>query len=193
MKKKCNECGEIKSSKNFYKRKTVKSGLESWCSTCKVKAVTKYKNTEEGFLKMRFSAIACRFKRRDRATQQIHKCYFTFKQFNTAWQKHKKKYGMRSHWGPPVPPLSNLKYHLPLTMIYGGMKNSLGKRGPMKNRKVVPSNLSPDRLDPGRPYTIQNLIFLRSDENDRKKHTTYNDSLVQKRLYEERFIDMRSI
>ena len=61
---------------------------------------------------------------------------------------------MRSAWGP---------HHLPITMIYRG------RSGGQKGEKNCGSNLSPDRLDSSKPYTIQNLIFIRNDENSRKK------------------------
>ena len=78
---------------------------------------------------------------------------------------------MRSAWGP---------HHLPMTMTYLG-------RGRKKGNKRIGSNLSPDRLDSSKPYTIQNLIFIRGDENSRKKNTTYEDCVAQIKLHEERF------
>ena len=79
---------------------------------------------------------------------------------------------MRSAWGP---------HHLPITMIYQGRG-----RGP-KGQRNCGSNLSPDRLDSSKPYTIQNLIFIRSDENVRKNSSSYEDCKIQIRLHEERF------
>ena len=79
---------------------------------------------------------------------------------------------MRSAWGP---------HHLPMTMIYQG------RSGSPKGQKTLGSNLSPDRLDSFKPYTIQNLIFIRNDENTRKKDTTYEDCVAQIKLHEERF------
>ncbi len=49
------------------------------------------------------------------------------------------------------------------------------------------NNISADRLDPLKPYTVQNIIFIRGDENARKRDATYNDCLAQVRLHEERF------
>jgi len=107
-----------------------------------------------------------------------HRCLFTFEEFVEAFKKHLKKHGMRSAWGP---------HHLPITMIYRG------RSGGQKGEKNCGSNLSPDRLDSSRPYTIQNLIFIRNDENVRKKDTTYDDCQAQIKLHEERFINMESI
>ena len=120
---------------------------------------------------MRYSGI----KNRERTRQdRRHQCHFTFKEFQEAFEKHKKKHGRNSAWGP---------HHLPMTMIFKGE----GKKG------MLGSNLSCDRLDTSKPYTIQNLIFIRTDENMRKKDTTYEDCIAQIELHKERFIDMRSI
>jgi len=63
----------------------------------------------------------------------------------------------------------------------------VGKMGCRKGSKRTGSNLSVDRLDSGRDYILQNIIFIRNDENSRKKNTTYADCLIQIRLHEERF------
>ena len=51
--------------------------------------------------------------------------------------------------------------------------------------------MSPDRLDSSKPYTLQNLIFIRSNENKRKNSSSYEDCIAQMRLHEERFIKMK--
>tara|TARA_R110000851_G_scaffold129317_2_gene261979 strand:- start:1030 stop:1569 length:540 start_codon:yes stop_codon:yes gene_type:complete len=179
MKKKCTTCGEVKSLTNFYKKSDTKDKLRAECITCWAKATkknnTKRFQTEIGFLKMRYSGIEDRG--RTNPTVGKYQCYFTFKEFCEAFRKHKEKYGMKSAWGPN---------HLPMTMIY------LGRNGNKGYGKRV-SNLSCDRLDSAKPYTIQNLIFIRSDENDRKKNTSYEDCFAQIKLHEERFINMGSI
>ena len=106
-----------------------------------------------------------------------HQCHFTFEEFCEAFKKHKKKYEMRSAWGP---------HHLPITRVYLGRESG-------KENKRIGSNISPDRLDSSKPYTIQNLIFIRNDENSRKKNTTYEDCVAQIKLHEERFLNMEAI
>ena len=96
---------------------------------------------------------------------------------------------MRSAWGPGP---DRLEEHLPITMIRKG-KGQLGKKGCIKGSKRIPSNLSVDRLDPNLDYTLQNIIFIRSDENHRKNATRYEDCKIQIKLHEERFIDMNAI
>ena len=82
---------------------------------------------------------------------------------------------MKSAWGPGI---DHLEQHLPITRIYNG--------GGVYHR--TNSNISVDRLDPNREYTLQNIIFIRGDENSRKKDTSYEDCKIQMRLHEERFI-----
>ena len=180
MKKKCSRCGEVKSLTDFYKDKTSKDGHHVHCINCILLSINKRGKTEEGFLRRRYNNILQAHKngsiKRDK--KSAHQCYFTFEEFLAAWEKHKSIYGMRSAWGP---------HHLPITMIYRG------RSGGQKGEKNCGSNLSPDRLDSSKPYTIQNLIFIRADENSRKKNTTYEDCKIQIRLHEERFVNMEAI
>ena len=134
-----------------------------------------YKSTELGYLKDRYKNISMK---------KGPKCCFTFDEFLAAWKKHKSICGMRSAWGPGI---DHLEQHLPITMIHKG-EGQVGKMGCLKGAKRTGSNLSPDRLDSSKPYTIQNLIFIRVDENLRKKDTTYEDCLTQIKLHEERFM-----
>ena len=164
-KKKCPKCGEVKSLTIFSKDKYAKSGYHADCKNCVSEGITQYRNTEIGFLKMRYDSMNGRHD--NRKSRRL----LTFDKFVAAWEKHKSIYGMRSAWGPR---------HLPMTMTY------LGRRG-KKGRKRIKSNMSPDRLDSSKPYTIQNLIFIRGDENSRKKNTTYEDCVAQIKLHEERF------
>ena len=173
MKKKCITCGEVKPLTDFHNR--YKDGrLINECKICKnersLRNARKLWNTEIGFLAYKYSGIKAREKEHKGMS---HRCWFTFKEFCGAFEEHKEKLGMRSAWGP---------HHLPITMIYQGRG-----RGP-KGQRNCGSNLSPDRLDSSKPYTIQNLIFIRSDENLRKKDTTYEDCLTQIKLHEERFM-----
>ena len=197
MNKKCSKCGEVKSIDDFYKRKSYKDGHAYECKICACKYAKKHRENnkekyreyerknrskEKGFLKKQFSNI----RRRARIKKdEKHQCYFTYEEFDNAFQKHKEKHGMKSAWGPP---------HLEITTIHQ-LNEGLGKG--CKNRGLTQihckSNLSADRLDSSKPYTIQNLIFIRADENNRKKDTSYDDCKIQMRLHEERFINMESI
>jgi len=174
--KKCTVCGEVKSSKDYYKDNR-RNSYHCQCKECELELTTKRRNTEIGFLKHRYHNM-----RRNPKTQKRgrnNKCYITCDEFLTAWEKHKSIYGMRSAWGPGI---DHLEQHLPITMINQGTKRTNGEKTPRER-----SNLSADRLDSNRDYTLQNIIFIRNDENVRKKDTSYNDCKIQIRLHEERF------
>tara|TARA_Y100000310_G_scaffold307426_1_gene349493 strand:+ start:31 stop:588 length:558 start_codon:yes stop_codon:yes gene_type:complete len=177
MKKKCTKCGEVKSFTNFCKRSytkdTHKDSFQSWCKKCVREGTIKYINTERGYLKEKYHHIKTASKLY-RRYGRISKCLFTFDEFLAAWEKHKSIYGMRSAWGPGP---DHLEQHLPTTRIYNGGGG----------HRRTHSNLSVDRLDSGRDYTLQNIIFIRADENVRKKDTSYEDCKIQIRLHEERF------
>jgi hypothetical protein len=169
--RKCISCGEVKPLTDFYNR-YIDGYVRNECKICKQarnrQNNKKRWNTEIGFLDWKYKSIKHREKKHK---DMSHRCWFTFEEFLAAWEKHKSIYGMRSAWGP---------HHLPVTMIY------LGREG-RKGKERIGSNLSPDRLDSPKSYTIQNLIFIRTDENIRKKDTTYEDCLTQIKLHEERF------
>jgi len=175
--KKCTKCGEVKSFTNFCKRSytkdTHKDGFQSWCKKCVREGTIKYINTERGYLKEKYHHIKTASKLY-RPYGRISQCLFTFDEFLAAWEKHKSIYGMRSAWGPGP---DHLEQHLPTTRIYNGGGG----------HRRTHSNLSVDRLDSGRDYTLQNIIFIRGDENVRKKDTSYEDCKIQIRLHEERF------
>ena len=182
MKKKCTKCGEVKPLTLFNKDKSYKGGHHTWCKKCKNGINTERLNTEKGYLKMRYDSL--------NGEQRKSKCFFTFDEFLAAFEKHKSIYGMKSAWGPGP---DRLEEHLPMTMIQEG-KGRLGRRGGMiKGSKRILSNLSVDRLDPNLEYTLQNIIFIRNDENSRKKNTTYEDCKIQIRLHEERFMKDKKI
>jgi len=178
VKKKCTKCGEVKYFTNFGKRSytkdTHKDSFQSWCKKCVKEGMNKYLKTERGYLKEKYHQIKTASKLY-RPYGRISKCLFTCDEFFAAWEKHKSIYGMKSAWGPGP---DHLEQHLPITRIY---RNG----GAVFHR--TPSNISVDRLDPNQDYTLQNIIFIRGDENSRKKDTTYEDCKIQMRLHEERF------
>ena len=185
MNKKCTKCGEVKPLTLFYKDKGNKDGYHYYCKKCFNKATTKRLNTERGFLKNRYDSLKSEQRKRKSGAE----CFFTFDEFLAAFEKHKSIYGMRSAWGPGP---DRLEEHLPITMIQEG-KGQLGKRGAIKGSKRTLSNLSVDRLDTNLDYTLQNIIFIRYDENRRKSDSSYSDCKIQMSLHKQRFIDMKAI
>ena len=177
-KKKCPTCGEVKSLTDyFYKCRVRKNGYHCQCKNCMNEALAKYRSTEKGYLKNKYDNMNRNFETQKRGRQ--NKRFFTFNEFLTAFEKHKSIYGMRSAWGPGV---DHLEQHLIMTTIVPG-NGPTGRKG-----KRTGSNLSIDRLDSNRDYTLQNIIFICGDENVRKKDTSYEDCKIQIRLHEERFL-----
>ena len=181
--KKCSKCFEVQSLEYFQKNKSNKDGLQFWCADCLKKDQKRRLNTEVGFLTKRYSDI------KDRCHLDNRKCYFTVDEFLAAFEKHKSIYGMKSAWGPGI---DHLEQHLPITMIHEG-NGKRGQKGVAKGSRRIPSNLSVDRLDSNIGYTLQNLIFIRNDENRRKNNSSYEDCKIQIRIHEERFINMKAI
>ena len=183
MRKKCTQCGKVKFLKNYFKAKDKrwkKAYYRSECKDCSSAMSTKYRSTEKGYLRHRYHNMNRNYQINKRGRR--NKCYLTLNEFIAAFQKHKNIYGMRSAWGPGP---KHLDDHLPITMITPGTRRRKGKKTPR-----IMSNLSADRLDSDQDYTLQNLIFIRNDENLRKNRSTYEDCKIQIRLYEERFIKM---
>ena len=188
MIKKCPKCKNVKSLEDFHANKTRKDGHHGYCKNCLNGAINKYRNTERGYLKMRYNSLRSR-EFLDTRWGRRSKCRFTVDEFLGAWEKHKSIYGMKSAWGPGI---DNLEQHLPMTMTQEG-NGQLGKHGNCRGNRLTGSNLSIDRLDPNLDYTLQNIIFIRNDENRRKNDSSYNDCKIQMRLHEERFIKMEAI
>ncbi len=188
MNKKCTRCGEVKPSTLFSKDKSKKDNHTLWCKKCIKNGQHEYRNTENGYLRERYYSMSTKELSKNKWSRKS-KCFFTFDEFLAAFEKHKSIYGMRSAWGPGP---DHLEEHLPMTMIHEG-KGQLGKKGAPKGSKRTASNLSVDRLDTNRDYTLQNIIFIRYDENRRKSDSSYSDCKIQMSLHEQRFIDMNAI
>ena len=189
---KCRICGKVQIlQEDFYLATDYSSGYENKCKKCTIKIRQKRRkdpeikekdrvqgvrerSTEHGFLRRLSNSMRYRFAKTGKLQ---HKCFITLQELKKAFSRHKAQWGMHSAWGP---------YHLEITMIVTKNKTKVGT---VKTR----SNLSVDRLDPRKPYTIQNIIFIRVDENNRKKDSTYEDCCTQKQLHEERFIKMKAI
>ena len=169
--KKCSQCSEVKPFTDFPKDRTTKDGTHAACRVCKKKWMKMYRNTERGYLTRIYKDM-----------RREHKVYFTIVELQEAFEKHKNIYGMKSAWGPGP---NHLHQHLPVTII----TKMNGDAGLV----ITASNLSVDRLDSNREYTLQNIIFIRCDENRRKNNSSYNDCKIHMRLHEERFIKMKAI
>ena len=180
--RKCTKCGKLKPLSAFYRDKYKKTGLTSSCKVCKKKTDHHFLNTERGYLHRCYQNMTHNTSRKN---NWRNKCYFTLNDLCAAFKKHKSTHGMKSAWGPGI---DHLDQHLPITMISKG--DSSWSRG---EGKRTASNLSVDRLDSNLDYTLQNIIFIRTDENRRKSDSSYEDCKIHMRLHEERFIKMKAI
>ena len=181
--KECTSCHRLLvEGKDFsfqYTRK--RTGVKKYRATCRDCFNSRhnlYRNTEQGCLKDLYYNLGTR-----------NKCYFTWEEFVEAFAKHKSVYGMKSAWGPGPP---HLDKHVEMTISAEGA-GVRGHRGSVKGSKRKPSNISVDRIDSKLGYTLQNIIFITSGENRRKNDSSYEDSLIHVKIYEDRFIKMKAI
>jgi hypothetical protein len=100
----------------------------------------------------------------------MYTCDFTMEQFLNHWEKHKIRYGGL------ICAISGL----PMTHI--GLNDSLNKY------KRNWSNISVDRLDSDKPYTLKNTIFVRWDINLSKRDLSINHMKKIISLYNETFL-----
>ena len=105
-----------------------------------------------------------------------YNCYITWPDFWNAWKAHKEKHG---------------GMYCALT---GEKMTHIGSNHPDdKKYSRNWNNISPDRLDPLKPYTIQNIIFVTWKVNRQKNDfpLQYMKKLIN--IYESRFIKLEAI
>lgn len=124
----------------------------------------RYNNSEVGFMTNMFYTIKKKqfSKLRGRARKVAlghYDLHFTKEQFFEAWAAHKKKYGgMYCGYSGVL-----------MTHQRSRMKD------PLRNQS---NNISVDRLDPEKPYTLDNIIFCTVHFNNKKGSITYSDCLL---------------
>jgi hypothetical protein len=124
----------------------------------------KYLNNEVAWIKNLFSSIKRRTFAKDTTRQRKislghYDLHFTKEQFIQAWEDHKKKYG-----GMYCGYTGELMTHY---------RSDL--RDPLRNQS---SNISVDRIDPEKPYTLSNIIFCTVKFNNKKGSIGYKDCLA---------------
>ena len=183
----CKQELPINSFYKVYKRKkrgSRSSNRMGRCRACKQLQKRSYLNSKDGYLRSVYYGIKTRHLfNKDRRIIKQHKCYFSYKEFVNHFTKHEEKYGMHSCLGPN---------HLPMTMT-AKVEGKLGRGTRSNSMYKTGSNMSPDRLDNSKPYTLQNLIFVRTDENTRKNAITITDCREILKLYQQRFVKMQTI
>jgi hypothetical protein len=109
-------------------------------------------------------------------TPVAYNCYITWPEFWNAWEVHKKRHGGM------------------YCAISGELMTHIGSNHPDSEKFSRNwNNISPDRLDPLKPYTLQNIIFVTWKINRQKNDfpLQYMKKLLQ--IYEDRFIDLKAI
>ena len=83
--KKCPKCGEVKSLADFTKDRTRKNGVGGWCKKCFNKDTTRTRNTEKGYLKMRYYSMKGR-EFTEYKWSRKSKCFFTVRNIQISAQ-----------------------------------------------------------------------------------------------------------
>jgi ATP-dependent 26S proteasome regulatory subunit len=175
-KNKCvSKTGKIyyKYNKNYYKSLSEEQKEKN------KKLNTKRLSKEQSYMKSRYDSIAHRHKSKKSSPKyysSVYKCFFTWEEFWNAWEKHKEIYGGK------------------FCAISGKEMTHIGSNPPgVKKFSRNWANISPDKLDPEKPYTLQNLIFVRWDINKQKNDfpIKYIKKILE--LYNNRFIDLKPL
>jgi hypothetical protein len=129
-----------------------------------LKRAKEYQNNEGAWIKNLFSTIKKRTFQKDETRKRKidlghYDLHFTREEFIQAWENHKKKYG-----GMYCGYTGELMTHY---------RSDL--RDPLRNQST---NISVDRIDPEKPYTLSNIIFCTVKFNNKKGSIGYKDCLA---------------
>jgi hypothetical protein len=129
-----------------------------------LKMAKEYQNNERAWIKNLFSTIKKRTFQKDETRKRKidlghYDLHFTREEFIQAWENHKKKYG-----GMYCGYTGELMTHY---------RSDL--RDPLRNQSM---NISVDRIDPEKPYTLSNIIFCTVKFNNKKGSIGYKDCLA---------------
>ena len=127
------------------------------------------------YMKAKYDAISHREKSKEKDISYIkskdkYKCYFSWEEFLKAWEEHKKTYGglICAITGE--------------TMTHIGL-NPKGIKKYSRNW----NNISIDKLDPDKPYTLENIIFVTWKINKAKNDLPIKFLKRILELYNQRF------
>ena len=140
------------------------------------KAKKRLNDNETTFMKSRFDRIANQEKHsKTKFDNKIYKCCFSFEDFLKAWEAHKIDHGgiFCAITGDPM------------TMIGLNDKNKKYQRNW--------SNVSVDRIDSDKPYTIQNIIFVKWEVNRSKQDLSIKHMKKFISIYEDRFVKLKAL
>jgi hypothetical protein len=166
----CNKCYTEQPLDNFYIYSSRNNYIKT-CKTCENKRSnewnnknkqrknlndSKYKSEERGYLINVYSTMS----KPSVIKQRGIPCLITKQEFFEQWMLHKERMGgiFCEYTGSPM------------TFNRGSIKG-----GGKKSRSAT--NLSVDRLDNTKPYSIENIVFCRADFNNRKNQVKLDDCL----------------
>ena len=187
------ESGEIIKIDPKYKYKKVisKTGNEysrainapSWKDVSKEeklkifeRAKKRLNDSEFNFMKSRYARIKHQEKfSKTKCDNKIYQCFFSFEEFLKAWEAHKIDHGgiFCAITGEPM------------TMV------GLNDKGRKFQRNW--SNVSVDRIDSDKPYTIQNIIFVTWEVNRSKQDLSIKHMRKFISIYEDRFVKLKPL
>jgi len=159
-KKTCTRCKKEHLISSFYFKKKSKGLYSSWCKKCsdessklsykrnsekRKKRQIEYRQTEKGHFGELYSSIKKRW-RRNKEKLEKYRVSISYEEFVQIWKKQKKKFDMKC-------PVTNVE----MTMIKG-----------LGNNKQCPTNISPDRYDNNKGYTMDNVWFVTASFNTEK-------------------------
>ena len=135
--KKCTQCFIVKPFSEFSKDCSKKYGIRADCKKCDYIRKSKFLSTENGFL----GAVYRNMVNRKKSNNKFYEVKFTYKQLIKKWEEHKLKYGQNCiYTGEPI-------FH-------------------KRNKSQIRGNqISIDRIDNNKPYTIDNIVFCSSRAN----------------------------
>ena len=140
------------------------------------KARKRLNDSETTFMKSRFDRIANQEKHsKTKLDNKIYKCCFSFEEFLKAWEVHK------------------LQHKGIFCAITGEPMTMIGLNDKNKKYQRNWSNVSVDRIDSDKPYTIQNIIFVKWEVNRSKQDLSIKHMKKFISIYEDRFVKLKPL
>tara|TARA_R100001198_G_C5113483_1_gene139804 strand:- start:39 stop:650 length:612 start_codon:yes stop_codon:yes gene_type:complete len=140
------------------------------------KARKRLNDSETTFMKSRFDRIANQEKHsKTKFDNKIYKCCFSFEEFLKAWEVHK------------------LQHKGIFCAITGEPMTMIGLNDKNKKYQRNWSNVSVDRIDSDKPYTIQNIIFVKWEVNRSKQDLSIKHMKKFISIYEDRFVKLKAL
>ena len=140
------------------------------------KAKKRLNDNEFTFMKSRFDRIANQVKHsKSKHDNKIYKCCFSFEEFLKTWEAHK------------------IDHNGIFCAITGDPMTMIGLNDKGRKYKRNWSNVSVDRIDSDKPYTIQNIIFVKWEVNRSKQDLSIKHMKKFISIYEDRFVRLKAL